>query len=67
MTLNLIKFLTAQILVLFKRITLLTTLLFEGVHAKKKLQPTNPLVEPNYVTILKNQRWQHKRVLKKVF
>ena len=39
----------------------------EVVQPKVALQPINPLVELNYITVRKNQRLHQKQVLKKSF
>ena len=38
----------------------------EGVQPKVALQPIKPLIELNYITVLKNQQLKQKKVSKKV-
>ena len=58
--------LTAKILVIFVRIILSTTLFLESVQPKVALWPINPLIEFNYITVLKNQQLKQKQVSKQV-
>ena len=59
-------FLTAKILVKCLRAILSTTLFLEGAQPKVALELINPLIELNYITVLKNQQLKQKRVSKKV-
>ena len=59
-------FLTAKILFKCLRAILSTTLFFEGAQPKVALELINPLIELNYITVLKNQQLKQKRVSKKV-
>ena len=55
----------AKILVICLRIILSTTLFLEGAQPRVALQPINPLIELNYITVLKNQQLKQKQVSKK--
>ena len=59
-------FLIAKILVICLRTILSTTLFLKGAQPRLALQPINPLMEPNYITVLKNQQLKQKQVSKKV-
>ena len=58
-------FLIAKILVICLRINLSTTLFLEGAQPRVALQQINPLIELNYITVLKNQQLKQKQVSKK--
>ena len=58
-------FLIAKILVICLRIILSTTIFLEGAQPRVALQPINPLIELNYITVLKNQQLKQKQVSKK--
>ena len=58
-------FLIAKILVICLRIILSTTLFLEGAQPRVALQSINPLIEPKYKTVLKNQQLKQKQVSKK--
>ena len=58
-------FSTAKFLVMSLGIILSTTLFLEGSQPRVPLQPFNPLIELNYITVPKNQHLK-KQVSKKV-
>ena len=58
-------FLIAKIVVICLKIILSTTLFLEGAQPRVALQPINPLIELNYITVLKNQQLKQKQVSKK--
>ena len=58
-------FLIAKILVTCLRIISSTRLFLEGAQPRVAIQPTNPLIELNYITVLKNQQLIQKQVSKK--
>ena len=60
------SFSIAKILVICLRIILSTTLFLEGAQPSVALQPINPLIELNYITVLKNQQLKQKKVSKKL-
>ena len=53
-------FLIAKILVICLRRILSTTLFLEGAQPRVALQPINPLIDFNYITVLKNQQFKQK-------
>ena len=59
-------FLISKILVICLRIILSTTLFLEGAQPRVALQPINPLIEFNYITVLKNQQLKQKQISKKL-
>ena len=56
---------TAKILVLCRIIILSTKLFLEGAQSRMALQPINPLIELNYITVLENQQLKQKQNSKK--
>ena len=59
-------FLTAKILIKCLRIILSTKFFLKSFEPRVALQPINPLIELNYIAVLKNQQLKQKQVSKNV-